>query len=186
MLNNNDACKVLKCTESERHSFSEDFIRNYEEVVTLLKSSMRQQQQYLKKTNETNVDADQIEQVRKAVVWLEKSCSSTSYIHAELLHLLSLHEAEAKRYVEAGRLQISANTILRRIFSLAGDEEVDLEYYSAGLTLINAEDYCAAYDQFQKALEVWKCSRLPGDGEVQQLEREILPFCVSQIRRRAG
>eukprot|EP01084_Bolivina_argentea_P181997 314281_1 len=186
MLNNNDACKVLKCTESERHSFSEDFIRNCEEVMTLLKSSMRQQQQYLKKTNETNVDADQIEQVRKAVVWLEKSCSSTSYIHAELLHLLSLHEAEAKRYVEAGRLQISANTILRRIFSLAGDEEVALEYYSAGLTLINAEDYCAAYDQFQKALEVWKYSRLPGDGEVQQLEREILPFCVSQIRRRAG
>ncbi len=186
--NNSDTCTVLKCTKSERHSFPEDFTRKCEEVMALLKSPTRQQkrQQNLNNTNESNVHVDQIAQIRKAVVWLENSCSSTSYVHAELLHLLSRYEAEAKRYVEAGRLQISANAILCRIFSLAGDEEIALEYYSAGLTLIKAEDYVSAYDQFQKALGVWKCSRLPGDDEVQQLEREILPFCISQIRRCAG
>ncbi len=183
LKNNNAHCKVLNCTESEEHSFSQEFIHDSEKVMTLLKSLTRhQRQQHLKNTDETNVVADKIEQIGQAAMWLEKN-SSTSYMYAELLYLLSRREAEAERYMKAGHLQIAANTILRRIFPFAGDEEVALEYYSAGLTLIKAEDYYAARDQFEKALEVWKCSRLPGDGEVQQLEREILPFCVSQIRR---
>ncbi len=186
VMNNSAPCKMLKCTGSEEHSFPQDFICNCEKVMALLKSLMRQQQQqqeeHSKKTNRANGVADQIEQVRHAVMWLEKN-SPTSYVHAELLHLLSRHEAEAGRYVEAGHIQIAANAVLRRIFPFSGDEEVALEYYSAGLTLIKAEDYCAARDELQKALDVWKCSRLPGDSEVQQLETEILPFCASQIRR---